>query len=715
MMISVIIATYMREEALIATLRDVVCQQDVEYEVVVVDQTPKHKKSTQDILYEQIKKGNIKLLKNKLPNPAKARNLGASVAKGEILLFIDDDVVINDQYFLKKHLKNYSDETIWAVSGGEILKGGIQQDCKWADKLITPENQVLYFPRNSSKRAVICSCSTCNFSIRKEKFVQLNGLDENFKGNGYCDDADLGVRIIRKGGKIIFDPGSKVIHNFSDIGGCRIDNMQKYPGWQQYVSPFIFGFRYLKGKDLRGFLIHNALRKSIFLKHNVMNLILWPKVFCDTLVAAYKGFALSKKPVTSMFNSAKKENTDNVLLSHSGKQHSYKLAIALQKMGRLAKFITSAYYDPVRFPDKLFTKFKKIDKILRKRNEPGLSDKTKRYPVFEIPELILRSLFANNKITSNAIYLRDALFDNFVAKTKIRDCKIFWGFQGSCLESLKAAKKKNIITIAEFATGHVTTALRILGEEKIRNPEWADSISNLYFPSWYLERLKKEPSVADYCVAASGFCKRTLETEGVSPEKILTLPLGVDLEKFTFKKRETKGLFQILFVGGVGQRKGIKHLLDAYARIKEKNTRLKIIGPIIGSGKAFRKRSSLYEYQGVLSQDEIVLHMQQSHVLVLPSLFEGFGLVIPEAMATGMPVIASTNSAGPEIIREKIDGFILNPSDVDVLASKIKWLMENREKAVKMGENAHERAKHFSWGKYSERLEKILQVVDHGK
>ncbi|GAI78635.1 unnamed protein product, partial [marine sediment metagenome] len=110
----------------------------------------------------------------------------------------------------------------------------------------------------------------------------------------------------------------------------------------------------------------------------------------------------------------------------------------------------------------------------------------------------------------------------------------------------------------------------------------ADSISNLYFPEWYLKRLKEEPFRADYCVVASRFCRKTLEDEGVDSERILTLPLGADLEKFTFKKRSENDTFQILFVGGIGQRKGIKYLLDAYAGIKGKNTKLKIIGPVIG-------------------------------------------------------------------------------------------------------------------------------------
>jgi len=402
---------------------------------------------------------------------------------------------------------------------------------------------------------------------------------------------------------------------------------------------------------------------------------------------------------------------NDILLSHSGKQHSYKLALSLQNLGRLAAFVTSSYYDPLRFPDKILSRFSKIDSLLRKRHEDGLSDKVKRFPFFELPEFILRALFGNNKLVSDAICRRDMLFDKFTAKTQIRNCRIFWGFQGSCLQTLKAARRKGIIAVLELATAHVTEAIEILKEEKARNPEWADSITNLYFPEWYLERLKKEPFLADFCVVASSFAKKTLESAGIRNRKILTLPLGVDTEKFTVKKRRKKHLFQVLFVGSVGQRKGVKYLLEAVKKLNTDKMKLKIIGPIIGSGRAFKNYRGLYEYLGLLRQDEIIKHMHESDCLVLPSLFEGFGRVIPEAMSTGMPVIGSTRTAAPDIIREGIDGFTVEPCDTDGLAAKLEWLATNNEKAITMGERAAERAREFSWGRHKDRLQEVLLAI----
>jgi len=268
--------------------------------------------------------------------------------------------------------------------------------------------------------------------------------------------------------------------------------------------------------------------------------------------------------------------------------------------------------------------------------------------------------------------------------------------------------------VLELATGHAPAAERILGAERERHPQWADSISNAGFPAWYARRLDEEVGQADFCVAASSFTRATLIEAGVRDDRILMLPLGVDLDKFTFVRRRQDGPFQVLFVGSVGQRKGIKYLLEAYRRLKCPWLRLAVVGPVVGSGRAFREHARDVEYIGRADPDSVVRLMQRSHVLVLPSLFEGFGLVIVEAMATGMPVIASTHSAAPDIIRDGIDGYVLAPDDVDGLVSRIARLADDRGLAADMGEAAARRAMEFSWDRHAERLADICRTLEKG-
>ena len=402
---------------------------------------------------------------------------------------------------------------------------------------------------------------------------------------------------------------------------------------------------------------------------------------------------------------------NDVIVSHAGKQHSYKLAYALQEIGRLNRFVTSTYYFPSKFPDRLFAKYKKSDEFFKKRFDPGLTGNISRYCFLEIPEIVLRKVIKDAKFNCGMVSVRDAFYDYLVSKRNMQGCSIFWGFQGSALRCMNVAKRRGIKAVVELSIGHVASAVRILEEEKLRNPEWADSINNLYFPSWYLKRLEQEPKSADVCVVASSFTRKTLTQAGCDQSKIKLLPLGVDVSQFTYAQKKADKKFNILFVGSVGQRKGIKYLLDAYQRMKGETTTLTIIGPIVGSGKAFKERSNLYNYLGPLNQFEIIKHMQQADCLVLPSLFEGFGLVIVEAMASGLPVITTTHTAGPDIISDGVDGFVLNPLDVTGLAHKLTELAQNHKKVLEMGRNAYERSMGYSWSRYAENLRKILDEI----
>src|SRR5262249_24157356 len=189
------------------------------------------------------------------------------------------------------------------------------------------------------------------------------------------------------------------------------------------------------------------------------------------------------------------------------------------------------------------------------------------------------------------------------------------------------------------------------------------------------------------------------------------LPLGADLDQFQFVPRSAEGPFRILFVGGVWQRKGVKYLLKAFDRIRGPGVELTIAGPLPADMRPLAPWQDRVRLTGRLDQAEVVREMLQAHVLVLPSVFEGFGLVIAEAMATGMPVIASTHSAGPEIVREGRDGFVLEPDDVEGLAERLETLRGDRQRAVEVGGEAAERAREFSWEAHTERVRQILRLL----
>jgi glycosyltransferase involved in cell wall biosynthesis len=197
----------------------------------------------------------------------------------------------------------------------------------------------------------------------------------------------------------------------------------------------------------------------------------------------------------------------------------------------------------------------------------------------------------------------------------------------------------------------------------------------------------------------------------MAPEKILYLPLGFDLEYVPYQaRRERKpGPLKLLYAGNVTQRKGIAYLLDAMEGLSPKDVELHIVGSIQGSGKAFEARKHLYEYQPAVAQQELFRMYSEYDALVLPTLFEGFGLVLVEALAAGLPIITTPHSIGPELVEEGKTGYLVPIRDAAAIRTAIETLARMGEADyLSMREAARAKALSFTWDAYRERLSALI-------
>ncbi len=108
---------------------------------------------------------------------------------------------------------------------------------------------------------------------------------------------------------------------------------------------------------------------------------------------------------------------------------------------------------------------------------------------------------------------------------------------------------------------------------------------------------------------------------------------------------------------------------------------------------------------------EVSSLMQQCDVFVFPSYFEGFGLVLLEAMACGLPVITTTATAGPDIVTEGQDGWVIEPGDLTSLVEKMTFCLEHPQYVREMGLHARSTAERFTWAAYGDRWMRILSEV----
>lgn len=377
----------------------------------------------------------------------------------------------------------------------------------------------------------------------------------------------------------------------------------------------------------------------------------------------------------------------------------------------LEKFFTSSYVSPIWLQDVID---RSGNQFWSKRYLTGLGGKlVKSHWRYEIKEILYNRLYGNTTKTLNTVYERDVKFDRMISRKIVRQKgEYFWGFQGSCLESLKAAKAAGKITICELAAAHAPAAIRILGEEAKLHPEWADSLDHFQFPEKYFQRICEEPNAADFVVGASQFTLRTLRDENIPESKLRFLPLGFEINRVIYSGEVArKRPLRLLYAGRITQRKGVKYLLEAMKSFSKTDVELHIIGNIHGSGHALREYKDRFILHHSLSQYELFKEYHKYDAFVIPSVFEGFGLVIVEAMAAGLPVITTANTIGPDLIHDDINGYLVPIRDIEAIRRSIQQLLDkSSDELAAMRQAARNAALNYSWGAYASRLEPLLET-----
>ena len=229
---------------------------------------------------------------------------------------------------------------------------------------------------------------------------------------------------------------------------------------------------------------------------------------------------------------------------------------------------------------------------------------------------------------------------------------------------------------------------------------------------------------ADVLRAVSHSTRAQLE-RWVSAKPLVQFPTWTDIDAFfqvESKKMEGNNK-EILFASALIPRKGIHHLISAFSVIGQSfpNTRLVIIGreenrSYAAELKASVKDSGLkgrVEFIGEISQVDLAIRMKNACVFVLPTYSEGLPRVVFEAMAVGLPVVASAVSGIPEIVEDANTGLLVPPGDEEALADRLQWVLEHPEEAREVGLRARAFAQcFFSIEAYVEGYRQIFEAAD---
>lgn len=333
----------------------------------------------------------------------------------------------------------------------------------------------------------------------------------------------------------------------------------------------------------------------------------------------------------------------------------------------------------------------------------------------EIPRaLIKRVIFQPAKLfsglSSRYYYSMKRMWLDYRAAQYLErhDCDIFHGWTHECLRSLAAAKRQGALTIIDRGYSHPRFSKRILDEEFDiygikRNldaaPRWLRP-----FDHWRreLEEACEEFEKTDYVFVNSPFCYQTFIDEGYPENKLVMLPRGYDPAKYRpVPQPDTK--FRAIFVGQLLVRKGLKYLLEAWARLNLPNAELLLVGGVMDEVRStvtpYLARSDIRHLGFV---PDPVAAYNSATVFVFPSVDEGSAKVTYEAMACGLPVIVTPNAGSLAIDGE--DGFIVPIRSVEALMDKLLFFYENREAAQTMGQTARRHIEAYTWDVYETNL-----------
>lgn len=286
----------------------------------------------------------------------------------------------------------------------------------------------------------------------------------------------------------------------------------------------------------------------------------------------------------------------------------------------------------------------------------------------------------------------------------IRNADIFHVRSGSGRGgAIEKARKCGMKILVDHSIAHPLFMEHFLKDEYQKNGVYFDmGISNQLWSD-----IVSDCNAADILLVNSFFVRNTFISAGYDADKIRVVYLGVRKDFFSLKKKYTiNGSVKILFTGGFGFRKGAEYVLRAMQELERRN--INYVFTVVGNYTEAYKLIEKYPIKnlnlvGFVPQDYLKEYLADSDIYLFPSLSEGCASSGMEALASGLPVIATAESGFPIIDNE--NGIIVKAKDVDAIVEKIIYLKNNENVREFIGKSAAKMiCEQYTWENYAENI-----------
>ena len=387
-----------------------------------------------------------------------------------------------------------------------------------------------------------------------------------------------------------------------------------------------------------------------------------------------------------------------VLVTHPGLQHAHQLAWALEDAGHLGALWSGV---PIRDPREppnvlsrwLYRQIRKIPIPSSRRNHNVL------FPLLR--RLIIRLLPPR---TANAWNHRlDHVYDAWIAR-RVAAFKpdVVVCYENSALRTFRAAKTVGAICVLDAASVHHEATAKWISETGQRNPQWID--------------LQKQQEIeqADAVLTCSEFAAETYRAAGVRSDKLFPIPLGTDLSNLARSDKVPEDVCRFVFVGSLMRRKSVDLILDIFEQFLRDGIPARLT--LIGGASEIDLAKRANGIPGVthlqfIPQPALFEEILKHDVLLLPSRFDSFGMVIPEAMSVGVPALVSDRVGAKCIIEAHPGSGWVVPCDADSIRHQIIRLINQRELISIASATARRAAQDYSWPKYRARVVARIESI----
>jgi starch synthase len=345
------------------------------------------------------------------------------------------------------------------------------------------------------------------------------------------------------------------------------------------------------------------------------------------------------------------------------------------------------------------------DMLARRRISSHWQGRVSTYPVRELLRTGLSRCGMGDVFLDRAWWWAERGFDRAVARDWAGKCEFLYGFELSSAETFRAHKRRGGKTILNQLIAHYKTVQGLMLEEIERYPEAATNYDrHIIKSSGRVNELKDEQyALSDLILANSEFVRQSFIEAGIPSEKVVVVPgASPVIQTKGPASRVTKPL-RFVSAGSQSIRKGTIYLLDAWRRLRSHNdAELWLVGKSTLPSQLYEGLPGKVVIKPAVSQAELFDIYSKSAVLVLPSLCEGFALVILEAMAHGLPVITTANSGSGDFVEDGVNGWVVPIRDPRELALRLEWCTENRDQLNEMGQLSRLKASKWTWEEYIE-------------